>query len=464
MKFDDILEIIEADGKILDFRFSKSQIPMYLPIRFILLQSLINKEFNLSNPHVKAARQSIKEIFHYIYHTLKYNLFFAPRKDIYIFSSGIVNISEQGRYTNRLYDHFYTLMRDKTQIIESSVKQSYLVPKKEKIYFRDIIDIIIVLISKCIPIKTQDDKTIRKFIHYLKKNSGVDISDQIYHEIETALRKASKKMDVATIMYTWFFKYKKPKIIIIEDGQYGGYSYIFKVAKKLGILTAEYQHGYIGLSHPAYNYNVNIFDQIKEYLPDYLLTHGDYWSERVRVPAKKITIGFPNLTEKSTQISSYYIPQRKILFISGGTTYKQLYLLIDDLIDDLQALGLQIILRPHPSEKPAITERYGELMKRNVHIDTQNLYDSLQSCEIIVGMEVSTVLFEATYFTKKVHLMKTLYTCFYEPLSIFVDFENANELLINIRDNVEIKFEPNYFWEKDWRKNYSTFIQSVQGK
>ena len=97
MKFDDILEILEADGKILDFRFSKSQIPMYLVVRFILIQSLINKEFNLSNPHVKANKSSTKEKLKYIYYTLKSNLFFAPKKDIYIFSSGIVNKFENNK-------------------------------------------------------------------------------------------------------------------------------------------------------------------------------------------------------------------------------------------------------------------------------------------------------------------------------------------------------------------------------
>ena len=134
MKFDDILEVLESDKKILDFKFSKSQIPMYLFIRFILIQSLINKEFKLSNPHVKSNKKPLKEIFKYIYHTLKSNIFFAPKKDIYIFSSGIVNKFENNRYTNRLYDEFYQLFKDKTQIIESSVKLEYLLPKKEKIY------------------------------------------------------------------------------------------------------------------------------------------------------------------------------------------------------------------------------------------------------------------------------------------------------------------------------------------
>ena len=134
MKFNDILEKLETDGKILDFKFSKTKIPMYLLIRFVLLQSLINKEFDLINPHVKENKKSIKDIFKYIYHTLKSNVFFALKKDIYIFTSEITNKLVDGKYVNRLYDEFYNLYKDKTQIIGASHNKSYSTPKKEKIY------------------------------------------------------------------------------------------------------------------------------------------------------------------------------------------------------------------------------------------------------------------------------------------------------------------------------------------
>ena len=46
--------------------------PFHIPnsaiffIRFDIIQSLINKQFNLTNPHVKANKKSLKEIFKYI--------------------------------------------------------------------------------------------------------------------------------------------------------------------------------------------------------------------------------------------------------------------------------------------------------------------------------------------------------------------------------------------------------------
>ena len=251
MKFDDILEILESDRKILDFRFAKSEIPMYLIVRFNIIQSIINKEFNLTNPHVKANKKSLKEIFKYIYHTLKSNLLFAPKKDIYIFSSGIVNKFENNKYTNRLYDEFYQLFIDKTQIIESSVKLSYLVPKKEKIYFRDLIDIVIILCSKAVKLKKDDIDEIDRFIEYLRNKNLFDANDTVLDDLKYMLVKTRKRMNISFLMYRQFLKIKKPKVIIVEDAHYFGHFSLLVEAKKLGIKTVEYQHGYIGLAHPA---------------------------------------------------------------------------------------------------------------------------------------------------------------------------------------------------------------------
>ncbi len=463
MKFDDILETLESDGKILDFKFEKSQIPVYLFVRFILIQSLINKEFNLSNPHVKANKKSIKEIFKYIYHTLKSNLFFAPKKDIYIFSSGIVNKFENNKYTNRLYDEFYKLFKGKTQIIESSVKMSYLLPKKEKIYFRDLIDIVIILCSKAVKFKKDDIYEIDMFIEYLRNKNLFEGNDTIYNNIRSILVKTSKKMSISFWIYAKFLKIKKTKMIIVEDAHYFGHLPLLVEAKKLGIKTVEYQHGYIGLAHPAYNYHKNIFQYIKVYLPDYFLTHGDYWSHMSRLPSQKIPIGLAALSNKIDKIRMSKKISNKILFISGGTVFEELNQLIGKCLKSMKNLGYEILLRPHPSEVPAIEIRYSNLIDQGVEIDTSNLYDILQKVEIVIGMEVSTVLYEAVCFTNKVYMMNTKYTNFYEPISAFITFNDDMELVSYIEKSKILEHDVNYFWDNNWKQNYINFIENTIG-
>lgn len=463
MKFDDILEVLESDKKILDFKFSKSQIPMYLLVRFILIQALINKEFNLSNPHVKANKKSIKEIFKYIYNTLKSNIFFAPKKDIYIFSSGIVNKFENNKYTNRLYDEFYQLYKNKTQIIESSVKLEYLLPKKEKIYFRDLIDIIIILCSKAVKLKKDDIDEIDRFIEYLRNKNLFEVNDAIYDDIKNTLMKIRKRMNISFWFYRQYLKIKKPKIIIVEDAHYFGHFSLLLEAKKLGIKTAEYQHGYIGLAHPAYNYHENIFNDIKAYLPEYFLTHGNYWSEVSRTPSQKVHIGLADLSNKIDKIKIDKKISNKILFISGGTVFEELNQLIEKSLKSLKDLGYEILLRPHPSEIPAVEVRYLNLMNQGVKIDTSNLYDILKEVEVVVGMEVSTVLYEAVCFTNKVYIMNTKYTNFYEPQSAFISFNDDLELVNSIKESKVLEYNSDYFWDINWKENYINFIESTIG-
>jgi len=463
MKFDNILETLESDGKILNFRFTTSQIPMYLFVRFMLIQSLINKEFNLSNPHVKSNNKSTKEILKYIYHTLKSNLFFAPKKDIYIFSSGIVNKFENKKYTNRLYDEFYQLFKDKTQIIESSVKLSYLLPKKEKIYFRDLIDIMIILCSKTVKLKKDDVDTIDNFIKYLRNKNLFDVDDVIFNDIKQTLIKLRKRMSISFWMYSQFLKIKKPKLVIVEDAHYLGQIPLITAAKSLGITTSEYQHGYIGLAHPAYNYHENIQSSIKEFLPEYLLTHGEYWSSVIRVPSQKCSIGLVDLIKKTKYIITNKEKTNQILFISGGTVFQELNELIENSFEILNKLGFKLILRPHPSEIPAVKKRYSNLIEKGVIIDTSNLYETFSKVDIVIGMEASTVLFEAIYFTKKIYLMNTKYTQFYEPKNSFIGFNNGFELIQLINSEKEIEQDSNYFWDSNWKQNYINFIENIIG-
>lgn len=463
MKFDDILEILESDGKILDFRFLKSQIPMYLIVRFNIIQSLINKEFNLTNPHVKANKKSPKEIFKYIYHTLKSNLFFAPKKDIYVFSSGIVNKFENDKYTNRLYDEFYQLFKEKTQIIESSVKMSYLLPKKRKIYFRDLIDIVIILCSKAVKLKKDDIDEIDRFIEYLRNKDLFNINNTIFDDLKHTLAKISKRMSISFWIYRQFLKIKKPKLIIVEDAHYFGHFSLLHEAKKLDIKTVEYQHGYIGLAHPAYNYHENIFNDLKAYLPEYFLTYGNYWSEVSRTPSQKVHIGLADLSNKIDKIKMTNKMTNKILFVSGGTVFEELNKFIEKSLESLNNLGYEILLRPHPSEMPAVEVRYLNLISQGIKIDTLNLYDTLQEVEIVIGMEVSTVLYEAVCFTNKVYIMNTKYTNFYEPQSPFILFNDDIELVNNIKKLKILEQDTNYFWDNEWKQKYINFMEKIIG-
>ena len=78
-------------------------------------------------------------------------------------------------------------------------------------------------------------------------------------------------------------------------------------------------------------------------------------------------------------------------------------------------------------------------------------------------MEVSTVLYEAVYFTNKVYMMNTKYTNFYELKSPFITFCNDVELIQSIKESKVLEHDINYFWNNNWKQNYINFIQNTIG-
>lgn len=91
------------------------------------------------------------------------------------------------------------------------------------------------------------------------------------------------------------------------------------------------------------------------------------------------------------------------------------------------------------------------------------MYSTLQEVEIVVGMEVSTVLYEATCFTNKIYMMNTKYTNFYETQSPFISFNNDVELVKSIEELKILEQNANYFWDIKWEQNYINFIENVIG-
>jgi hypothetical protein len=88
-----------------------------------------------------------------------------------------------------------------------------------------------------------------------------------------------------------------PKIVIMDGASYGGSRAIqVRAAKERGIPVAELQHGWIGAAHGAYNFGRSMWrDEMRQYLPDVLLTFGDYWAEEISSPFTAVSIGKPHL-------------------------------------------------------------------------------------------------------------------------------------------------------------------------
>ncbi len=462
---------LEEDPKILDFRFKLNNLPMWLFIRVDFLWHIIKKRYSLDEPHASLDLKKInfKKKISYLINSIKKFPFFIKKKyNVAIVGAAINNVWEEEYFTNRLYDLIYSIFPEDTILLEYSNRLFFYEPKKIKSYSIDIV-LILRKLSKYLLVNKEDQKNIILLLNYLK-----DICDKnkILYDVKTLenfkhnLFSISKFIRINNILYSILIKKIEPKVLIIEDAHYGKYTDLIYLAKKKGIIILELQHGYIGKDHIAYNYHYSLHNYITEYLPDYFLTFGRFWSNNVRIPSKKVEIGFPYLEEKTKSLNLKKEKNKKyILIISSGILVEYYNQLVKDLYDLLDKNIYEIVFRPHPSERVAINERYNQIIKIGIKIDNDNLYKSLINYDIVLSFEKSTVLYEALAFNVKVILIRNPKNEFLEKkddLFEEVDY-NINEIINKIQNitynsmNIEIED----IWKSNSLANYKKFIESI---
>lgn len=456
---------IEEDGELLEYKVTKYNLPLWLFVRSDLIHFYLPQRlFGLENPHVKVSPfdLTLREKWSYVTKTMLKNPFRANKKDILIFGAGINNVFENKYYINRLYDYFWKAFNDKTLLLESSNKFTYPTPRFNKeVLYSDFIPVISKTLSTFIKLQEKDIKIIEKFLSKLKeqvyKVTNLDVSEYV-NENKSRLLNLISKVGSRIFFYKKLLELVKPKLIIIEDAHYGAYTDLIYLSKQMNIKVAEYQHGFISAKHLSYNFHLSIHSDLKEYLPDYMLFWGQYWAEGTSIPGEKVIIGFPYIEEKSKNI----IKEKIILVISGGNIPNDIVDFGLKLIKIPKLKHYKIFFRPHPSERPAIEERYSLLLENGYELDTGNLYESLKTAEICVGLEASTVLFEAIAYNCKAFLkLSDASSIFYEDHFPFNKFESIEQFL-DMLDNSTIREDKNFIFAENPIENFRDFlIQSI---
>jgi len=461
MKIDDLLEI-EADPKILDFRFQHNKLPMWLYIRYYLFETLIRHYYNLENPHIQINPLSmpLSKKIKYLWMAFKKQPFQKKNSEILIIGSSATCVLENDTYANRLYD-FILEMSQNTLLFETSFKFNFPRPRiyENQIFYYDLILILSKLLRNLIKSSSDDVKTIKNFISFLK--GKYPLNNQIKSDIEKKLLIQSKRIKISTYLHQKLFELIKPRLLIIEDAHYGGYTEVINLAKRNNIIVAELQHGMVNKNHLAYNYHKNLYKGLQPYLPDYFLVYGKYFSDRVRTPAKCVIIGNNYLNNKVPNI-----PIQKtidFLIISGGNI-PQFYVELCRLLKN-EFPNSVVVFRPHPTERPALQERYKEIIEMDIPIDTSNLYERLRDCKMVISGEFTTVMFEALKYTPRVYVIKTnaseIYLGNEEP---FLIANNLGHLIYKIRSDEKASLETiEYVWADNSKERLLNFLQNELG-
>ncbi|MEX1078655.1 MAG: hypothetical protein WED09_06055 [Homoserinimonas sp.] len=267
--------------------------------------------------------------------------------------------------------------------------------------------------------------------------------------------------------YEWLLDRISPKVVIMDGAAYGGSRAIqVRAAKERGIPVAELQHGWVGPSHGAYNFGDAVWRQeLRQYLPDFFLTFGDYWSRGVSGPFEAIAIGKPHLEEFALNVPPVMKRKQSVLVASSVSDPEEMTRSVLSIRDALPE-DWQVWFRPHPSERQVVRHRYPELVTAGrVAIDyTLDVYESLSQVRGVFGYS-STVLFEALKFDCATFVLDSPLAELYadrgalgDPITSPADLDRAISLILTEGSIPRTKLDD--IWAPDPIARYRQFVDA----
>ena len=458
-------DFFELDDEIIKNKFiiKEKDLMIWPLIRMRVLSYLIRKRDNLTIAQASHTKLSFKN-FRYIYNTLKY----APHRFNKRYNV-LFYISARGRLNNRNFNidaDYYSSLISKTLLIEDSYRGYYYIPDNTENYAtREYGELKAFLLHQVKRLfKKKKNPTIERFIEFLK--TKVIIEDNFVKKIRKKLYYYYFGYDFYRSYLNNLFKKLNPKVIFIRSASYGGFtSILLKVAKENGLLTGEFQHGLIMEGHMPYNYGQSVFksELYKKHLPDYILTYGDYWNDKIIMPSKIITIGNPHFYESIKKFRDIKEQKDSILIISLGHYTDKFVNIAKYLSEKLP--NFKILFKLHPGEVP-FEYRYKELYKyANIEIaKSGDIYEYFAKFENFVASN-STTVYEALGFNKKLLILQDNLTKNFIPEEIGLRFKKNKELkdLILNTEDLNMDYNLEFFFNSNWEENYKEFLREEVG-
>lgn len=464
-----ILEF-EEEYKLFDFKTSSGE-KIWSLIRYQYIQSILEFYNKFDSAQITKPKKKIVEKIKYIIKTIYYNplrLNFGKKKYLYLATATYDEIA--GKNYNRITEPYAELFPDDSILVEESYNLTYGTPRTfQSVSFIDYFLVFSRIKGLITGVSDVESRAIDDLLAILKEKGPYTLSEPKWIELLKYLEKQLSRRRYLKYYYRCLFEKIAPEVIFIEGACYGNRVHIVEEAKQLGIKTVEIQHGFIGRSHPAYNYILNDEKDYIQHCPDFLLTYGEYWGEAVSVPCKTVAVGNPLLNRAVQNGENKAVGSFRVLVISSGVDFLGINeLLTSYLLSDINDVdNVEFIFRPHPLEKPMLAERYQGLFDLGVKVSDSELYEDVALCSIVIG-DFSTVLYEALAFNKPVFLIDNDYAKQYiqssdilNQLNRVRDKYDLNNAISNKGENIS-QILSGKIWAKSWNENVQKFFSSIQ--
>lgn len=354
---------------------------------------------------------------------------------------------------DRIYRHFYQQLQNPL-IIESSLfgrfDHSDMKKRKGETVLHDTLKILERLDSVIRPLTASEQHLIREFAQYVARA----------YELPTDTARFQNMITAHVQRYRFLRPIVMDKIIPQLTTRYAFVALASYMATKAaltqllhegGISIIEGQHGIINPNHVAYTLPPSSLTDdnhpSRQYLPDILLTFGEYWSHNAQTPSQKVIVGFPHLMNRLNDWLTHDHPDpQQILIISQWTISQRMVSIAKALAQSLP--NYRIIYKLHPFE--VNTPHHFTPLSAIPNIQVIGLHDVhelIAQCGIIVGYN-STVIFEALAFPhRRIFVLANDEI----PNEIAHPFESVEELTALIR--AEQKGYPQWSSQQCWADN-----------
>jgi len=466
----DILEI-ENDEEILSFRCPETGYLLWPLIRNVFIRFIMS-DLLYETPLISEERPPRpRSAYASVLKACAHNMLKGRRiKGPILISSTGSHVLRDGRYFNRLSDHFALAAHEKTVTLEALFTDwHWPFPRhNERVLFDAPILAISSLCGK-FAANEKHRKAAGALVEFAARRAQKLVNWSLSEErsafLATSLTKYMASLPVRRHLYTRLFQRTEARILIRQCACYGWDTSIMNViARDLGIITAEYQHGSVSAGHDAYNFAevLRSSEEYKKTLPQYFLGYGRWWTDQISAPVVKLNIGNPDRTESLKSTARAQCEKKVIMVLGDGIETKK-YLSLCAALAKVFEMKYRIVFRPHPVERERVLRLYGR-KTGNVAIEWEKgICEAFGAAEAVVS-ELSTGLFEAVGLANRTFLWDTPKVNFCYPHHPFATFSDANDLVAKIQDSANGRVDASTveeFWAPNWKRNYRAFLENV---
>lgn len=472
LTLDDVLEI-ENTEEVLAYRCEHLDVPLWPLIRIRFLRMIISDL--LFHGHSSRTANALPRRFsgprilaQHLAHNAKVPRIEAP---VTVMSGGMAGYELNGKWFNRLTDHFANQFPDSSLVIEEMFDWQPPVPRYfDRVRYGAPAKATMRLAGKVLADRRDREKA-AALVALLKRRAeaaiGWTTGRNSERELTTVLAQHAAALPAGVAIYSRLFRKLGTRILLREDGCYGGASLpSILAARSAGIVVAEYQHGIVTKGCDAYNVAPALVDNpaYATTLPHYLLTFGDGWNDQFRLPVTPVSIGSPHrqMSLRRTRRKGAATECRKAILVLGDGIETEHFLAISaGLVEPAGRLGLEVVFRPHPAERPELIAA-PEKLPPGVQLDCNaDIYEAFMSALAVVS-EVTTGTFEALGVVPHVFVRDSGNVRFHYPDNPFAVFTSAEDLCSRIGLSANgSTTQSSAMWADDWELRYAEFLRSL---